>query len=816
MRVVIVLLCLLLSEPGAAYRRTTVGGDTAAHTFWDSASGQKLRQSAYAAARERQYHLAAGVYRQGYEAAVLRRDDYAAGRFLNNIASCQFATFDFRAAMASYIDARRLALRAGDTDTAATVALNVASLYVHTGALDAASQVAEDSLPVPGATKDKRYLAATLQLLGWVQARKGQIEAARANIARSAEVAAQAGDFSFQAKSWDKLGYALLQKDMLEDATPVLLEAHRLRRMLCPAEAYLSYLNLAELHRRMGEPQRGAVWADLALRAATQGLAEIPVWAAHYQRGRIRLSLGRYRDALDDFRSALEFARRWRLDAVPSQPARLGMEVTMHELFAGLISSAHSLYRQKHDASLVKESFAAAVDSQAWSLRTILIERSREAKRLPEAYYRDLAELRLESARALSRGEEAQSKRAAHLSQRMTELESAAGMEAQAIPLRVASGVVGDLRRRLGAGEALVVFSLNDPESTVWLLTAKDLLMTALPSRKEVAAAVGRFREALEGGHDAADREGRALYTMLFGSLDSRVRNVRRLRIVPDRELFGLPFAALIPSEENVPVSYLVERTAIQIAPSAALAFANAAPDVGGGLLALGDPIYNRSDSRYRASRKLSWDRMLNPDPSTGREPPLDLPRLPGSAREIAACGRLWGPLQSSLRTGPAASLQGLLDGIGRNPSVIHLATHVLPSKVLPDEVMIALSMHQDGYAQVLTQGDITSLRLHGGVVAMSACSSGAGRVLPSAGLLGLTRAWLLAGARTVVASFWPTSDDGQLFVQFYSHLLRREPGSAAASVAGALRDAQLDCIRSGSWRAEPRYWAAYFAYGKD
>ena len=95
----------------------------------------------------------------------------------------------------------------------------------------------------------------------------------------------------------------------------------------------------------------------------------------------------------------------------------------------------------------------------------------------------------------------------------------------------------------------------------------------------------------------------------------------------------------------------------------------------------------------------------------------------------------------------------------------------------------------------------------------LSGCHSAAGATLRGSGLLGLTRAWLTAGARSVVASRWSTPDEnGVLFRVFYSDLRRHNREGAAAS----LRTAQLEMLRSGGWRARPRYWGAYFVIGNE
>jgi CHAT domain-containing protein len=77
--------------------------------------------------------------------------------------------------------------------------------------------------------------------------------------------------------------------------------------------------------------------------------------------------------------------------------------------------------------------------------------------------------------------------------------------------------------------------------------------------------------------------------------------------------------------------------------------------------------------------------------------------------------------------------------------------------------------------------------------------------------MLGLTRAWLAAGADDVIGSRWNTPDEtGALFGAFYRNL-RVLPGSRPAQ---ALRAAQLEMLHSGDWRARPRYWGAYFVTG--
>ena len=76
---------------------------------------------------------------------------------------------------------------------------------------------------------------------------------------------------------------------------------------------------------------------------------------------------------------------------------------------------------------------------------------------------------------------------------------------------------------------------------------------------------------------------------------------------------------------------------------------------------------------------------------------------------------------------------------------------------------------------------------------------------------MGLTRAWLMAGARAVVATEWATPDDvGVFFGRFYRQLR----GSSIHDPAEALRAAQIEALRSNDWRSQPSFWAGYFALG--
>jgi CHAT domain-containing protein len=126
---------------------------------------------------------------------------------------------------------------------------------------------------------------------------------------------------------------------------------------------------------------------------------------------------------------------------------------------------------------------------------------------------------------------------------------------------------------------------------------------------------------------------------------------------------------------------------------------------------------------------------------------------------------------------------------------------------------LIALSLNPAGETELLAPQEIARWKIRPALVVLSGCRSAQGAVLPGTGMLGLTRAWLAAGARNVIGSRWTTPDEsGALFTALYGRLRAQ----ARPDPAEALRQAQVEMIRAGGWRARPRYWAAYVAVGRQ
>jgi CHAT domain-containing protein len=362
-----------------------------------------------------------------------------------------------------------------------------------------------------------------------------------------------------------------------------------------------------------------------------------------------------------------------------------------------------------------------------------------------------------------------------------------------------------DIQQGLGECDLLLSFYLGKQESYLWAVTQRNIKLYRLPAESEVREDVKRFREVILENRPAGDKLGADLYQRLFGSLDPADAAKTSWLLSLDGELFELPFAALVTGYQNGQPVYAAESHSTQEIPGALFLTGEAAS--AGGYLGVGDPIYNSADPRRKPNPKWkpNWP-AWKPNLNEGRG---QLNRLVSSARELQRSSESWQadsgiPQPTRILEGTAAQRDVFLDALNAAPSTIHLATHVLTSATHPEQAFLAFSLDTSGSPGLLSTSEIGMQHVPRALVVMTGCATGTGDARVGAGLLGLTRAWMMAGARAVVATNWPVPDaDGDLIPAFYRHLRTN-------SAAEALRRSQVEQIHSGTWQAAPSYWAAF------
>jgi CHAT domain-containing protein len=142
---------------------------------------------------------------------------------------------------------------------------------------------------------------------------------------------------------------------------------------------------------------------------------------------------------------------------------------------------------------------------------------------------------------------------------------------------------------------------------------------------------------------------------------------------------------------------------------------------------------------------------------------------------------------------------------------VFHYAGHSVTDAVDPLRSSILLDGNRKGPNSV-TAVDISRQRLwNNAVVVLSSCDSSVGNSRDGVGMRGLTSAFLIGGAGSVVGSLWPVeaSSTADLMIRFH-----RAFAAAQMPVAQALRSAQLDFIKEHPERSHPYYWSGFVVTG--
>ena len=379
------------------------------------------------------------------------------------------------------------------------------------------------------------------------------------------------------------------------------------------------------------------------------------------------------------------------------------------------------------------------------------------------------------------------------------------GVPATAAPVRTLS--LKDARAQLDSDrEALLEYSVGDSSTSLWVITRRGARHLLLPPRAALRARAEIFRRGL-GDPSGAERRStlnasRALYRALIEPAEADLAGVSRLIVSADDALALIPFEALLTSDvlaENAvpaPGSYLVERFTVSYVPSVTVLASLRPASKVGVVVALGDP-------RFGADPDSAAGPALAPLPNTAAEV-TSLRALAGSRRFVALTGA--DATRVRLLALPELYQAGL----------IHLATHGVADENEPGRsgLWLAPDVTPSGPPAgpgFLSMDDVLGLNLRSELVTLSACETGLGRLERGEGVLGLTRAFLVAGARSVVVSLWRVNDrsTAQLMEGFYRALLQR-----GMDREQALAEAKRALLAASETRS-PYYWAPFVMVGE-
>lgn len=312
----------------------------------------------------------------------------------------------------------------------------------------------------------------------------------------------------------------------------------------------------------------------------------------------------------------------------------------------------------------------------------------------------------------------------------------------------------------------------------------------ALPHPTESSSNESR---ALQNPTESSSAESRALADPAENSSSLRLgTSAPRVIVVPDGSLNGLNFETLLAPGQPAPHYWIEDAT-----------------------------ITNVQSLRLLAAEKSS-DKNVRPTPKNVRPIPKILlvgdalphppeyPALPNAELEIKNIDKHFPAKAVTQYTQSSATAAAFLDSKPEQYSYIHFVAHAVASSQVPLDSAVILSPSGKDDSFKLYARDIIQHHLRARLVTVSACYGAGTRSYNGEGLIGLSWAFLRAGARNTIGALWEVNDAStpQLMDRFYAELQQgRRPDVA-------LRDAKLALMHSSHTLRKPFYWAPFQLYG--
>lgn len=343
----------------------------------------------------------------------------------------------------------------------------------------------------------------------------------------------------------------------------------------------------------------------------------------------------------------------------------------------------------------------------------------------------------------------------------------------------------------LDTGTLLLSYFVGTEETYLLAVTKDSIKVFTLPVgenalkdrvrafRSEVASVRVDWSKLME--------EGKNLYDILIGPAQDSINQAKRILICPDGPLNILPFAALVRQTRPMP-RYFIEDKPLHMVNSMTV---------------------------YDEMRKLKTENGQQKRLLAFGDPVNNLAALKSAQKEVQEIGSLFGQ-SATIRLGRQATETSAKEE-SKDYSILHFAVHGLLDTDVGLNSSLALSQPEmlGGKASEKDNGlwqaweIFEQARLKADLVVLSACETGSGENVRGEGLIGLTRAFQYAGAKSIVMSLWSVDDasTATFMTAFYQELRR------GASKDVALQKAMEATRNKEKWR-HPFYWSPFILVG--
>lgn len=334
------------------------------------------------------------------------------------------------------------------------------------------------------------------------------------------------------------------------------------------------------------------------------------------------------------------------------------------------------------------------------------------------------------------------------------------------------------------AGATLLFYWLGERQSWLWAITPGKIRVYPLPPEAEITRRVERYQQTLQGPEDPlapADQDGQALYDALVAPAHALLPPGGKVDVLCDGVLSELNFETLIVARP-LP-HYWIEDANIVSAPSLRL-------------------LASSKRGQSGARNLLLIGNAISPGP--------DYPELSNAGFEMRRILRHFSPRQETIFERRQANPGSYLQSTPERYAYIDFVAHGVASRTDPLDSAIILSPSSTGEGSFrLHARDIMRRPIHARLVTVAACYGGGTRAYAGEGLVGLSWAFLYAGAHNVIGALWEVSDASTpaLMDALYQGI------QEGLTPATALRGAKLTLLHSAGRFRRPFFWAPFQLY---